>query len=170
MMNCDSYLIDEHTLALKSVFNGEYFSKIITTHGIYLSKQTPKDLLNKACLRYGSTKKGRIQAATLLLEFSQKPPFIIGPNEIGVYPTESHKNLECIWIFNHRCTITEVAKKKSILTFMDGTSIQVPVSKHTITNQQQRLHTLMNIIRFMHREKELYTRGKKNSPLNYKFV
>ena len=160
MMNCDSILLDECALALKPVFTGEYQSKIVTTQGIYYSKLPAKELLNKACLRYFSTKKGRTQAAALLLEFSRKPPFMIVPNEVGVFPTESPKNPECIWIFNHRFTVDEVAKGKSVITFMNGTSIHVPVSKFTIVKQNERLHTLMSISRFMHREKGLYGKGE----------
>jgi competence protein ComK len=156
LLNCDSYLIDGRALALKSIFTGEYQSEIITTHGTYFSKLTPINLLNEACIIYFSTKKGRMQAATFLLNYSQKPPFIIAPNETGVFPTESSKNPNCVWIFNHRLIVEEVAKGESVVTFMNGTSIQVKVSKSVILKQKQRLHTLLSISHSMHRERELY--------------
>lgn len=160
MMDYDSLLLDECALALKPVFTGEYQSKIITTNGIYYSKLPPNELLNRACLRYFSTKQGRTQAAALLLKFAHKPPFLIEPGKVGVFPTESSKNPECIWIFNHRFTVDEIAKGKSVITFMNGTSIHVPVSKFTILKQYERLHTLMSISRSMLREKDLYGKNE----------
>lgn len=160
MLNCDSYLIDERTLAVKSIFAGDYRSEIITTHGTYFSRLPPRNLLNKACLNHFSTKKGRIEAATILLNYSQKPPFIIAPNEFGVFPTESSKNPDCVWIFNHRFIVNEVEKGESVLTFMNGTSIKVKVSKNIILKQNHRLHTLLSICCTMRREKELYVGGR----------
>lgn len=156
MMSCDSYLLDERALAIKPIFTGDYQSEIFTTHGIYYSKLTPSNLLNKACINYCSTKKGRIGAATILLNYSQKPPFIISPNKIGVFPTESPKNQTCVWIFNNRLTVNEVAKGESVITFMNGTFIKVKVSKNVILKQHNRLHTLLSICFSMHRERELY--------------
>lgn len=156
LLNCDSYLIDVRTLAVKSFYTDGYKSKIITTHGIYYSKLTPQNLLDKACLHYFSTMKGRINAAVALLNFDKKSPFLIAPNEVGVFPTASPKNANCVWIFNHRFTVKEVEKGKSIVTFMDGTAITVAASRHTVSKQHERLHTLLSISRFMEREKMLY--------------
>ncbi|WP_203245840.1 competence protein ComK [Sporosarcina beigongshangi] len=161
MRACDSYLLDTRALALESIFTGGFKSKISTTHGIYYSKLSPPQLLDKACLHYFSTMKGRMQAASILLNFVQKPPFIIAPNELGVYPTASPENADCVWLFNHRFTIAEVSKGRSIVTFMEGTSIHVKASRHTIVNQYQRLHTLLSISAQIEREKQIYIINKK---------
>lgn len=155
-MICDSYLLDHRALALKSVFTDGFKSKIITTHGIYYSKLSAEDLLNKACICYFSTKKGREQASKLLLNYIQKPPFLISNVNIGAVPTTGSNNFDCVWIFNHRCTVKEVAKGQSIVTFVNGTSITVNVSKHTISSQLHRLHTLISYSQSIHRERELY--------------
>ena len=170
MLECDSYLIDTRTLALESIFTGDYKSKISTTHGIYYSKLTPAQLLNKACLRYFSTMKGRIQAASMLLNFVQKPPFLIAPNEMGVCPTASPENADCVWLFNHRFTIVEVAKGQSVVTFMEGTTVQVKASMHTILKQYQRLHTLLSISSQMGRERQIYILNKNQPDSSYSEV
>lgn len=103
-----------------------------------------------------STMKGRINAAATLLNYDKKSPFLIAPNEIGVFPTASPRNANCVWIFNHRFTIKEIEKGKSLITFMDGTAITVAASKHTTLKQHGRLHTLLSISRFMERERMLY--------------
>ena len=137
---------------------GENKSEIITTHGTYYSKLKPLDLLNKACINYFSSKQGRTEVTKNLLNYSRKPPFIIVPNEIGVFPTKSSKSPDCVFIFNHRISVEEVAKGQSVITFMAGISITVKVSKHTILKQYQRLHTLMSVSNLMYQEKELYDR------------
>lgn len=161
-MICDSYLLDHRALALKSVYTDGFKSKIITTHGIYFSKLSAEDLLDKACIRYFSTKKGREQASRLLLKYIQKPPFLISNVDIGVAPTAASRNFDCVWIFNHRCTVKEVAKGQSIVTFVDGTSISVNASKHTISRQLHRLHTLLSYAHTIHRERELYIEPSPN--------
>jgi len=166
LLNCDSYLIDERTLAVKKILTGDYQSKIITTHGIYFSKLSPTNLLDKACLNYLSTKKGRKRATTNWLNYSQKPPFIIEPNKTGVFQTESSKNPDCVWIFNQRLTVDEVAKKESVITFMNGTTIKVKVSKNTILKQKQRLDSLLSIGFLMDRERELYLGGDDSNGEN----
>jgi competence protein ComK len=159
-MSCDSFLLDERALAIKSIFTGDYRSEIFSTHGIYYSKLTPKKLLNKACVNYLSTKKGRMQAATILLGYSRKPPFIISPNEFGVFPTASPDNPDCVWIFGHRFEVKEVTKNESIVTFVNGTAIKVKASKNIIDNQNRRLHTLLSMSSVMDREKRLYLDAK----------
>lgn len=154
-------MIDHRTLAVEAVFAGEYRSKIHTTHGTYYSKLYPRKLLDKACIRYGSTKQGRIQAARILLNYLQKPPFMIAPYTIGAFPTMGTGNPECVWIFNHRFNIDELLIGKSRITFMNGTTILVNASKHTLTKQQQRLHTLISVTGSIHRELQMNIHTKQ---------
>ena len=162
MMSCESYLLDERALAIKPIFTGDYQSEIFTTHGIYYSKLKPRDLLNLACLNYFSTKKGRMHAATILLGYSRKPPFMISPKGLGVFPTESPDNANCVWIFNHRIKIEKITKTESVVTFMNGTTINVKASKHIIDKQNHRLHTLLSLSFVMDRERALYLNAGLN--------
>ncbi len=152
MLSYNNNLIDGRVLAIKPVLSGENRSEIITTHGTYFSLSSPKSLLDQACLNYLSTKEGRIKAAKLLLSYTMKPPFIISPNEYGVFPTESSKKPECVWIFNHRFTVKEVRRGESVITFLNGASVSVGVSKYTILKQEQRLHTLLSFGHTIKRE------------------
>ncbi|MBE1556634.1 competence protein ComK [Sporosarcina limicola] len=160
LIHTDAYWIDLRALAIKFFFTNGFKSKIYTTHGIYYSELDPRDLLNSACLIYFSTKKGRIQAATILLEYSKKTPFLISPYEFGVFPTASSKNLDCVWIFNQPFSIYEVAKGISIVTFIDGTSIKVNASKNIILKQRQRLYTLMSVSRDMVKQRDIHLERK----------
>lgn len=163
MLYCDSYLIDGRALAIKSVFVGEYRSKIYSKYQTYYSKLTPKELLEKACLNHMSSMDGRMKAAKGLLNITMKPPFIIIPNECGVFPTESPDNLDCVYIFNHLFTLEEVTKGETIITFMNGTKVQVKASKNTIIKQNLRLGTLISTSHMLlrewkHLESKMYVR------------
>ena len=152
MLICESLLIDYRTLALESFYLENNKSKITTSHGVYYSKMAPLDLLETACNRYASTMDGRKQAVIKLLNYYRKTPFLIIPFELGVFPTMSPDHLDCVWIFNQRFEIDEYEKGKSILTFSNGTKIEVAASKHTLMKQQQRLHTIIDTYRMIDRE------------------
>lgn len=153
MLRCDSYLIDRHTLSLEAFFIGENKSKITTTKGIHYSKMSVHEILDKVCIRYGSSFQGRKEATKNLLKYN-KTPIVIKPNEIFAFPTKSIDHPECVWIFNHRFEVEEVEKGKSQLTFMNGTSIIVYVSKHVILKQQQRLHSTLGMYYMLLGEKK----------------
>lgn len=154
MKRCDSNLIDKHTLMLESIFTGVFKSRIITTHGVYLSKMSVNQLLGFACIRFASTLEGRIQAIKKLMNYSIKTPILIDPNEIGAFPTRSYKNIECVWIFNHHFEIESLGKGKSQITFSNGMSFYLNVSKNVLLKQKQRLHTTIGTYRIIHRDKE----------------
>ena len=146
MKICDSYWITQ-ALAVESFFDGTHQSKIYTLAGIKLSKLTPLELIDKACMHYGSTVEGRRVSASKTLNYSQKTPIVIAPYSVGAFPTASYKNDNCVWIFNHPFQVESLADGTSLVKFDQGTTLQVNVSKQTLLKQQQRLHTLLDISR-----------------------
>ncbi|WP_269049825.1 competence protein ComK [Sporosarcina sp. G11-34] len=151
--------MDCRALAVKSYFLDGFQSKIITTHGIYYSKMSAIELLDTACIRSGFTKKGSKEAVRKLLNYLRKTPFLIS-QDVGAFPTCSSDSLECVWIFNHRFDVKELGQGLSLVTFKNGMSITVKASKHTLENQQRKLHTTLDIYRNIEREKELYISSK----------
>ena len=139
-------LINHRTVALEEFFANGFRSKITKIDGFFYSVKTPIELLNEACLRYASTLEGRLQAVTKVLNF-KKPPFLIMPYDLGVFPTASPSNPDCVWIFNHRFTMVEVSKGKSRLDFANEISISVNASIYTLQQQLQRLHMVINYYR-----------------------
>ncbi|WP_252502048.1 competence protein ComK [Sporosarcina sp. Marseille-Q4943] len=138
-MKDDSLLLDYRALALRSAFSTDYLSEIITTHGTYYSKMSPIELLEEACLRHHSSKRGRKEAAKKLLKFHKKPPFLIS-DDVAVFPTMSSIHPECTWIFSHFFEEELIAKEETKIKFHDGTEVIVPVSLYTV--QQQKLKVL----------------------------
>jgi len=154
-LKCDSYLINHETLALEPVFVDGYQSRIVTVHGVYLSKMSIKSLLEEACIRFASTFDGRIKAIRKLMEYQHKPPLLINPGEVGAVPTISHTRQECVWLFNDHFQVKMLSRNKSEIVFSNGYSIQVDVSKHVLLRQQQRLYSALEVFRSSNR-KELY--------------
>lgn len=151
-MDCDSNFITKRTLAIVPIFTGKHQCKIITLDGAFQSTMSAFNLINNACIRYGSTMDGRVKAVKVLFCFKQKTPFIIAPFAISVFPTTSAKHPECIYIFNHRFQVNELEKGKSRLTFFNNTKIDIPCSKYALHKQQHRLHTLLDTYRSIHKE------------------
>lgn len=145
LFTCDSYLLDEEALALEPFFNGYLQSRIFRTDGVYYSKESTTSLLEKACLRYGSSKQGRIDAVKRKMEYMQRTPLIIIPYTVGAFPTVSSKHLSCVWIFNQPFTVRELGKGKSEIQLLNGKGIVVDVSKHTILNQKNKLHSALHM-------------------------
>ena len=154
MISCESFLLNKQALMLEAVFTNGYRSKIITTHGEYFSTKTVRELLELACIRYASTLEGRIQATKKKLGYSNKSPILIAPGQLGAFPTKSYKHLDCVWIFGHLFHVEEVNRETCTITFSNGMSYQVSSTKHILTNQQQRLHTLLNVSHPMHFDRE----------------
>ena len=146
MKICDSYWITQ-ALAVENYFDGTHQSRIYTLAGIKLSKLTPLELIDKACMHYGSTVDGRRVSASKTLNYSHKTPIVIAPYSVGAFPTTSYKKDNCVWIFNHPFQVEQLADGTSFVKFDQGTTITVNASKHTLLKQQQRLHTLLDIYR-----------------------
>lgn len=144
-------LVNHQTVAIESFFTNGFRSKITKMDGVFYSDKTPIELINNACMRYASTLEGRLQAVTKVLNF-RKPPFFIMPYDLGVFPTTSPDNPDCVWIFNHRFSMFEVSKGISRLDFANDISILVNVSLHTLQQQQQRLHMVINYYRSIQEE------------------
>lgn len=139
----DSHLLDSEALALVGHSDEQgRGSMIMTTHGTYLSKTTPLDLLNAACLRSGVTKAARKREASRILKSHHKSPFLLS-GQIGVFPTSSSRHPTCFWIFNRFFTPSVLGKQQTRLTFSNGAYLDVPVSLHTIHHQSFRLQMLL---------------------------
>jgi len=151
-LRCDSYLINQDTLALEPVFVGDYQSRIVTMHGVYHSKMSNKSLLEEVCIRYASTYEGRIRAVRKFMGYRHKTPLLIVPEEVGAVPTISPSHAECVWLFNQHFEIKVLSRNMSEVIFSNGYSIQVNVSKHVLLKQQERLYSTMEAFRSMQRK------------------
>jgi competence protein ComK len=100
--------------------------------------------------------EGRMQATRIFMKYPNKTPILIEPSEIGAFPTMSYQHQECVWLFNHHFEVEELDKGKSLVTFRNGMSIIVFVSKHVLLKQQHRLHFTLDTYRILQRDKKPY--------------
>ena len=143
-MSLEEYLIlNRQALVLKPVFTGENLTEIITIQGSYFSKLSISELLNRACLYFYSTMKGRMDATKKLFGYLRKPPFLIW-EDFGVFPVISPTRRECIWVFSNFSTAKAVGPEQTLLTYTDNFSVEVPVSLHVIKRQKYRVHMLLS--------------------------
>ncbi len=143
-MESKHHLLDGQALALLAHRDDKgNQSLIVTLQGSFLSKLTPTQLLNIACLDNGATKKDRKQEAYSLLQYKHKSPFVICDG-VGAFPTSSSNHESCAWIFNHFFTMTIIDKRTTLLNFASGITVTVPVSQHVLRQQNGRLHTLLS--------------------------
>ncbi|MEK5483910.1 competence protein ComK [Viridibacillus sp. FSL R5-0888] len=147
MFDKDLDLITTNSFVLSPLFEGEVKSKVMTRDGYLHSTLTPIQLLEKICIRYGSTFQGRIDAVKELLGYSKKLPLYIGEG-IYAYPTRSLYHPECVWVFYHNYRYEEYGKGQTILYFDHGEIVILDVSLHTVKEQQQRLASIILSLRF----------------------
>lgn len=146
MIHEQEHLIDHRTIAVESYFKDGYRSKVTKLNGIFFSEKTLLELINDACLMYASTLEGRKRAVMETFNY-YKPPVIIAPYNLSFFPTASYNNYDCALIFNHPFRFLQSKKGVSLLRFYDAIDITVSASMHTLIQQHQRLHTVINYFR-----------------------
>lgn len=106
-------------------------------------------ILNRSCLRFGSTLSGRKRAASLLLRTNSMLPIVIHPN-FGLYmfPTSSEKNRHCVWFSFYAISTYDQKDKHTLVHFRDGTVLEAPVSWRVFDNQYKKTsHVIASMIR-----------------------
>ncbi|MDW0116064.1 competence protein ComK [Sporosarcina thermotolerans] len=126
-MYCKSVSLDKDALALRWANSNGSVSEIITPEGIFLSEQTPLELLGH------SQKKGT-------------------PLQGGFYPangqttnrafiqTAASNTGDCVWILSDCFTLKAVEKNRTKVYFKNGISITVGVSKEFMDRKRLRIH------------------------------
>jgi len=139
------YNINEDTIAVIPV---EYEkTKIIEVDSEYIIDKKAYKIMDDSCIFYGSTYKGRLNAAKNILNCSYKLPILIEESQnIVFFPTKSSLEEDCCWInFNY---IKNVIKKdkRCIINFINNNQLELNISKLSIENQITRSTKLSYIL------------------------
>lgn len=133
--------LTNETRALLPVFNeyGDPETLVYQPEGIVRVSGSPIHVLESACLYYGSSIQGRIEAARHVLGPHRKTPVVMDWHADAVFfPTIAKESPDCAWInFQHVTSIKRDATKTRI-QFLTGESVLVDVSDHTVQRQKQR--------------------------------
>lgn len=139
------YLINPRTRILLPAKEIEYDTIIYEQDKQIFVKKTAMQLIETACLRYGSTYDGRRRATVNRTNFKRMVPIPISiSRDIYAFPTHSPTDYDCAWIFsNHvqaykRIPPTKHASEKSMIIFNDNLELSLDVSTHTIKKQKER--------------------------------
>ena len=133
--------LTNETRALIPVFNefGEAETLVYQPEGVMRVKGSPIDLLEHACLYYGSSIQGRIEAARHVLGPHRKTPVVMDWHADAVFfPTIAKESPDCAWINFQHVTAIKKDGKETLIQFLTGESVKVHVSDHTVSRQKQR--------------------------------
>lgn len=143
-MILEEYSVNSDTLILEPAHTVNYDTIVIEKNRIYYVRQTPMQIIKKACLFNWTTYEGCRQAVMKNTSFKKKVPVLINREyHICAFPTHAPGHFECSWIFcDHIVRITK-NNTGSILTLDNGMSIEVPVSQFVIKKQYERALSCM---------------------------
>ncbi|WP_339251533.1 competence protein ComK [Sporosarcina sp. FSL W8-0480] len=126
-MYCKSMTLDADALALRWANSNGSVSEIITPEGIFLSEQTPLELLGHSQKR-GSPLQGGFYPANYQ---SANRAFIqTAASNIG----------DCVWILSDCFTSKALEKNRTKVYFKNGMSITVGASKEFMERKRKRIH------------------------------
>ena len=142
----DKYLITNDTLVVMP-YEGDK-TKIVEKYVTYIINDLPLNIINKSCLYYGSSYKGRCDASEYMIGIKYKCPIIISEiKDILFFPTTSVKNPGCIW-FNYKSVSKYYYNNKQLFVeIINGEKIIVDISNYTFSNQILKTSRLDSILK-----------------------
>lgn len=132
------YEIGKDTMAIINNKNGN--TLICCLDNNIMVKDKPIKIIDNSCRYFGSSYQGRLQGTKKMINVSIKAPIIIEETkEIIFFPTSSPRNSNCNWIsFNNIKKYDKKDEKTTIIEFINGYKIELPISYHIIENQVTR--------------------------------
>lgn len=140
------YIVNKKTLAIIPAKQVEYESIVMEGNQVLRVRQTPLQLIKKACLDYWSSYEGRRQAVMYHTNFMRQVPIPISPQHgIYTFPTHATGHIDCHWIFfNNILLITEgdpskeKSNTKTQVIFKNRKTLRLNISMHVLENQMNR--------------------------------
>lgn len=151
------YEINEKTIALKPAYHTKYDTIVYETGKQFYIKKPAFQLIQEACLHYGSSYDGRKESVIHHTGYKRKVPIPISISKnIFTFPTHSPSDFNCAWIFyKHVESIKRYSpasnrNPESIVIFKNGMDLTFKVSPYILEKQMQRTaiceHGLTSVI------------------------
>ena len=141
----NNYEINEDTYAIISDDIGK--TKIIEKENDYIINNDAYKVMDESCKYYGSSYKGRLEAAKILLNCSYKLPILVEESSVLIFfPIKSSLLDDCCWINLNSIYNIEKVDNKSQITFKNGKKMIFDISKLSLENQIYRSTRLESII------------------------
>ena len=139
------YEINEETYAIIAQDLGK--TRVIEKDYEYDVTKDAYKVMDDSCKYYGSSYKGRIEAAKELLNCSYKLPILVEESSVLIFfPIKSSLLDDCCWINLNGISNIEKIDNKSKITFKNGKEVILDVSKLSLENQIYRSSKLEAII------------------------
>lgn len=139
------YEINEETYAVIAQDLGK--TKIIEEKHEYDVEKDAYEVMDDSCKYYGSSYKGRLEAAKTILDCSYKLPILVEESSVLIFfPIKSSLLDDCCWINLNSIRNIEKVENKSKITFKNGKEVIFDISKLSLENQIYRSSKLESII------------------------
>lgn len=131
----DYYEINADTLCILPI--DEKTSFIYEKEDNFIVNMSCIEIIKRSCLFFGSSYEGRKNASSSLLTATYKLPIIIEEsNQLIFFPTNSSKNLKCVWIsYNNFEGVDKISKNFSKVYFKNNNKVEIEVASNVIINQ-----------------------------------
>lgn len=140
-----NYEINEDTIAVIPL--GYDKTRIIEIECEYEINKKAYKIMDDSCIFYGSTYKGRLNAAKNILNCAYKLPILVEESQnIIFFPTKSSLEEDCCWINFSYIKAVEKKEKKCVLDFINNKKLELNISKLSIENQITRSTKLSYIM------------------------
>lgn len=141
----NDYEISEETYAI--IANDIGKTQIIEKSNEYYVAKDAYKVMDESCKYYGSSYKGRLEAAKELLNCSYKLPILVEESSVLIFfPIKSSLLDDCCWINLNSIKTIEKIENKSKITFKNGKEMIFDISKLSLENQIYRSTKLESII------------------------
>ncbi|UOR13183.1 competence protein ComK [Halobacillus amylolyticus] len=136
------YEVNPQTMALIAKYDehGQVITEVIESGGRFDLPFYPGHIIDQSCRYFASSLEGRMAGTKQVAGFTHKPPIVIS-QKMGMYffPIISPKRKECSWIAHKYIRNYDPAMDHTTtIHFVNGVSVNVPVSEGMIANQIQR--------------------------------
>ncbi|MFZ4451058.1 competence protein ComK [Salibacterium aidingense] len=134
-----TYDVVQKTMGLVSVFDKEARTLVYETGGtIVFTEERTRDIMERACLRGGSSMDGRFTYVEKMLGMKQRKPIPVNEGwGIYAFPLFGQKRLDNSWFFYSHISHAQTDKTdgRTYLVFYNGQRVPVDVSLHQIRQQ-----------------------------------
>lgn len=123
---------------------GNLYTCILENDDLFRNDLSPTALMNENLKYYGSNLDGAIAGARVILGKICMSPIVVSDSH-GLYwfPSKSHKHKDCAWLaLHHIKTYQTAGKKKTLVTFSNGSTYEVGMSFYSFEERVKRTYKL----------------------------
>lgn len=125
--------------------SGNLYTCILENDQLYRHPLAPTNLMNENLKFYGSNLVGATAGASVILGDVFMSPVIVSESHgLCWFPSKSSSRRDCVWFALHQIKKSRsVGKKKTCVTFMNGSTFIVNISMYSFEMRMKRAYQLI---------------------------